>query len=327
MNCILIKKGHVSIAFARSLAEADSGLEIIEYISIKQIFQELWKRNDGSKIYLHSPDFKFIFLTILFCKKFQFRYFLHEPYISFNRSPSILFWFGYHIWLFFIQFFCKFIFLSKNGMNSASKNFFLTKSSNFLGVLPIAINKKMLSDFKISDYSFDFIMWGSLNHEKGLDRFLKIARKLPDKSFAVMSKSNSYLQSLKETNSDLNNFKWFLSNKFIEDKEIFKFIASCKYAVMLQRESTQSGQLPLALALGKSVFASDSGAFPEFLDGAIFSKIFKNSSSDKKIVNDVILHIKKIAGDEIASQNEAKSIFMKHFDSQSSRYKNWSKNF
>ena len=327
MHCILIKEGHVSTVFAESLAESDTQLELIKYSSFTKLFQHLKERESGNKVYLHSPDFNFIFLVILFYKKFKFRYFLHEPYISYNRSPSITFWLGYHLWLFLIQFFCSFIFLSKKGMNLANKKFFLVRPSKFLGVLPIAIDEKKLSIKNAPSTCFDFIMWGSLNHEKGLDRFIQVARRLPNKSFAVMSRSNNYLQSLKKINSDLKNFKWFLSKRFIDDKEIFRFIDSSKFAFMLQRESTQSGQLPLALALGKSVFASDAGSFPEFLNEAKFSKVFQNSKPENEMIDDVVSYIKIIEGHENAAQNEAKLIFKNNFDSQSSTFKNWTKNF
>ena len=327
MHCILIKKGHVSTAFAESLAESDDHLELIKYSSFKKLFQHLKKREPGSKVYLHSPDFNFIFLVIFFYKNFKFRYFLHEPYISYNRSPSTIFWLGYHLWLFLIQFFCSFIFLSKKGMCLATKKFFLVRQSKFLGVLPIAINEKKLFVETRDSFCFDFIMWGSLNHEKGLDRFIQVARRLPNKSFAVMSRSNNYLQALKKANSDLNNFKWLLYDRFIEDREIFEFIASSKFAFMLQRESTQSGQLPLALAFGKSVFASDAGSFPEFLNEVKFSKIFQNSKSEDEIINDVVSHINRIKGHEDASKYEAELIFKKYFDSRSPRFKNWTINY
>ena len=317
---LCIKKNHVLESFATSLIVADPRARLLIYDGFSDLLVKLRPVGTNSKIIFYVPEFYLLLVIFRYYLKFNFYYFVHEPRISLSRSPSVKFFFVYKLWLFLISLSCNPIFLSFYGSSLGRVG---KKRPIVIPLLFDNPSHTLALDCK-KEKKFDVVMWGSLNTEKGLDRFISFASAFPNLSFGVLARKNARLVELKESLTKLPNLDWALREDYIPDLEIFKFVQSGKVAFLCQRESTQSAQLPLALSLGLPVVTTDCGSFPEFIGTAKFSRCFFNGLSDDALSKELGQHIPFILSNLSAASEEASEFYSDNFDPRMLEFADWS---
>ena len=324
---LFIRSGHVLTPFARSLCGARGCAELKSYRDMSELQGFLIKAPPNSKIVFYSPEIFLPWIILKNIHKFRFFYFLHEPIISLSRAPSLRFFLAYKAWLFLLGLLSSFIFLSEHGKREFKKTLLSSyQSTDKRLVIPLVINRVYLGSVtKLQiEKKFDFVMWGSLNKEKGLDRFIQTAKDYPNFNFGILARSNAQLKDAKKKYTFLKNISWDLRDCFISDGQINQFILSAKSAYLCQRQSTQSAQLSLALALRVPVFATDCGSFGEFLRGTVYSKCFPNDLSDEDLSEKVARHATFVFQNYDLASKEANSLFKRRFDATNEAYETWS---
>jgi glycosyltransferase involved in cell wall biosynthesis len=122
-----------------------------------------------------------------------------------------------------------------------------------------------------SENSPFILFFGQLSYYKGIDLLLeaipKVLKRYPDEKFVIAGKSNGFIVD-KEV---LEQYPFHI--RFIEDylsiDQLSHLIHGSKFVVCPYREATQSGVLMTALAMGKTVLATEVGAFPEYISDGI----------------------------------------------------------
>ncbi len=115
------------------------------------------------------------------------------------------------------------------------------------------------------------LFFGQLSYYKGIDLLLeaipKVLKNFPDEHFIIAGKSNGLILDRKL----LDQYPQHIT--FIEDylsiEQLSQLIQGSKFIVCPYREATQSGVLMTAFAMGKTVLATNLGAFPEYISDGI----------------------------------------------------------
>jgi len=115
------------------------------------------------------------------------------------------------------------------------------------------------------------LFFGQLSYYKGIDLLLKaipmVLNTCPNEHFVIAGKSNGFILDKKL----LDQYSQHIS--FIDDylsiEKLSQLIYSSKFVVCPYRESSQSGVLMTAFAMGKTVVATKVGAFPEYISDGI----------------------------------------------------------
>lgn len=132
------------------------------------------------------------------------------------------------------------------------------------------------------------LFFGQLSSYKGVDLLLeaipKVLAVFPNEHFVIAGKSNGF-------NVDMQSLVEYMQHiTFIDDylsiKELSHVIHSSKFVVCPYREATQSGVLMTAFAMGKTVLATNIGAFPEYISNGINGML--TDANPQAIANGII---------------------------------------
>lgn len=119
------------------------------------------------------------------------------------------------------------------------------------------------------------LFFGQLSYYKGIDLLIEaipmVLKVRPSEHFVIAGKSNGFIVDKKRLDQHIHHIT------FIEDylsiEELSNLIHSSKFVVCPYREATQSGVLMTAFAMGKTVLATNIGAFPEYILDGINGKL------------------------------------------------------
>ena len=266
------------------------------------------------KFLIFTPNLILPLLPFLFTKKYFF-YILHEPKLNLKRSS----YFNYlliTLWNFLCSFGVKFIFVSNNGYNLAKNNRFILKKSYKKKIVTSLFGRPEIKQ-TAEKIKYDFILWGIITKDKGLQTFLKVSEQMPDKRFAILTR-NKDLLSL-DTSKYLN-LTLIIKDAFIPEDEIESFVASGKVALMPQIDGAQSGCLPVALRQHKPVLAFDRGSFKEFLlqteDNISAGIVVKYSKDKQKNIIELVKAAQNIIDNYSSFSEDARKIYHLKFNAQ-----------
>jgi len=119
------------------------------------------------------------------------------------------------------------------------------------------------------------LFFGQLSYYKGIDLLIEaipmVLKVRPSEHFVIAGKSSGFIVDKKRLDQHIHHIT------FIEDylsiEELSNLIHSSKFVVCPYREATQSGVLMTAFAMGKTVLATNIGAFPEYILDGINGKL------------------------------------------------------
>jgi len=147
-----------------------------------------------------------------------------------------------------------------------------------------------ISQFKQLSYTDAryILFFGQFSYYKGIDLLLeaipKVVRIYPNEHFVIAGKSNGFIVD----KMLLDQFPQHIT--FIDDylsvKQLSQLIHASKFVVCPYREATQSGVLMTAFAMGKTVLATNIGAFPEYIFDGINGML--TDADPQSIANGII---------------------------------------
>ena len=115
------------------------------------------------------------------------------------------------------------------------------------------------------------LFFGQLSYYKGIDLLLeaipKVLAHYPDEHFIIAGKSNGFILDRKLLDQYPQHIT-FIDN-YLSIEQLSHLIHGAKFVVCPYREATQSGVLMTAFAMGKTVLATNMGAFPEYISDGI----------------------------------------------------------
>ena len=119
------------------------------------------------------------------------------------------------------------------------------------------------------------LFFGRISPYKGIDILIDaiplVLNYFPDQKFVIAGKGSiEYLLSNISSEISKNITR---IDKYLDANEISNLIYNCKFVVCPYRDASQSGVLMTTHAMGKSVLASDVGAFPEYIKNEKNGKI------------------------------------------------------
>jgi glycosyltransferase involved in cell wall biosynthesis len=132
-------------------------------------------------------------------------------------------------------------------------------------------------------YSDDYILFfGRLSLYKGIDLLFdaipEVLKRFPYERFVIAGRSENY--TLDTTMLDHYDGSIEVLNKYIDSEELAKLIKRSKFIVCPYRDATQSGVLMTAFAFGKTVVATNVGAFSEYIDDGVNGLLAAPSAED-----------------------------------------------
>jgi glycosyltransferase involved in cell wall biosynthesis len=111
------------------------------------------------------------------------------------------------------------------------------------------------------------LFFGQLSHYKGIDLLLDAIPKVldfyPKEHFVVAGKSNGFVPDQQYLEQYAGNISFI--DEYLSIEKLSNLIHASKFVVCPYREATQSGVLMTAFAMGKTVLATNVGAFPEYI--------------------------------------------------------------
>tara|TARA_X000000950_G_scaffold289028_1_gene409172 strand:+ start:8589 stop:9572 length:984 start_codon:yes stop_codon:yes gene_type:complete len=289
----LIQKKHNLIPFCEAFQS--QSIEVFKYENKIHLVRNILWILSFKKIYFYTPVAEMVLFSIIgIFMRNKFFYFLHEPYMSLKRVGSLRFYVLYNVWLLICSLGFKYICLSQEGIKRTKINYSLIISRIAKNRVPLCLPKIEVN----KDKKFDICMWGSLNHEKGLDRAIMFSKKYPQYSLKILCRKTDYVMSqLKHLKISSTGLILDLRDEFITDEEIFNHISSSRIALLPQRDLNQSAMLPLAWAIGTPVITSDKGSFKEFVNkdsrfpGGL---MVKNNLVDELFIDEINECVKEI---------------------------------
>lgn len=125
------------------------------------------------------------------------------------------------------------------------------------------------------------LFFGQLSYYKGIDLLLDaipiVLKHYPDEHFVIAGKSAGYKIANKLIAQYPNNI--YLIDEYLSIDALSNLINNSKFVVCPYREATQSGVLMTAFAMGRSVLATNVGAFPEYIDNGVNGILSETDSS------------------------------------------------
>ena len=132
------------------------------------------------------------------------------------------------------------------------------------------------------------LFFGQLSYYKGVDLLLeaipKVLKVYPHEKFVIAGKSNGYIVDKNLVDQYYQQLT-FIDN-YLSIEDLSKLIHSSKFVVCPYREATQSGVLMTAFAMGKTVLATNIGAFPEYISNGVNGML--TNADPQSIANGII---------------------------------------
>ena len=115
------------------------------------------------------------------------------------------------------------------------------------------------------------LFFGQLSYYKGIDLLLEaipsVLTHYPDEHFIIAGKSNGFFLDRKLLDQYPQHITFI--DYYLSIEQLSHLIHGTKFVVCPYREATQSGVLMTAFAMGKTVLATNMGAFPEYISDGI----------------------------------------------------------
>jgi glycosyltransferase involved in cell wall biosynthesis len=207
---------------------------------------------------------------LLFLKQHQMALTIHDPVPHIGQESFLLD---------MVRFFYKrqamsFLFYSVYSSGLFKKyNKFSTNTIHQLRLQPYSF----ISQFKPSPSpSPSYILFfGQLSYYKGIDLLIEaipmVLKVRPYEHFVIVGKSNGFIVDKKSLDQHIHHITFI--DDYVSIEELSNLIHSSKFVVCPYREATQSGVLMTAFAMGKTVLATNIGAFPEYISDGINGKL------------------------------------------------------
>ncbi len=200
--------------------------------------------------------------SLLFLKRNQLVLTIHDPVPHVGEESLLLDW-------------VRFIFT-----HCARSILFYSYYSTQLYLKAYKKVKQNIYQLRLQPYSFiaqfnkqpvsgnrHILFFGQLSYYKGIDLLLdaipKVLQLYPNEHFMVAGKSNGYVSNQQYLDQNSGNITFI--DQFLSIEELSGLIQISKFIVCPYREATQSGVLMTAFAMGKTVLATNVGAFPEYI--------------------------------------------------------------
>ena len=141
-----------------------------------------------------------------------------------------------------------------------------------------------LSQLRLQPYSFiaqfkqtpiaerrSILFFGQLSYYKGIDLLLqaipKVLKVYPHEHFLIAGKTNGFVLDKKLLDEYAHHITFI--DDYLSVEHLSQLIHASKFVVCPYREATQSGVLMTAFAMGKTVLATNIGAFQEYISDGI----------------------------------------------------------
>ena len=141
-----------------------------------------------------------------------------------------------------------------------------------------------LSQLRLQPYSFiaqfkqtpiaerrSILFFGQLSYYKGIDLLLqaipKVLKVYPHEHFLIAGKTNGFVLDKKLLDEYAHHITFI--DDYLSVEQLSQLIHASKFVVCPYREATQSGVLMTAFAMGKTVLATNIGAFQEYISDGI----------------------------------------------------------
>lgn len=141
-----------------------------------------------------------------------------------------------------------------------------------------------LSQLRLQPYSFiaqfkqtpiaerrSILFFGQLSYYKGIDLLLqaipKVLKVNPHEHFLIAGKTNGFVLDKKLLDEYAHHITFI--DDYLSVEQLSQLIHASKFVVCPYREATQSGVLMTAFAMGKTVLATNIGAFQEYISDGI----------------------------------------------------------
>lgn len=204
--------------------------------------------------------------SLIFLKQMQMTLTIHDPVPHLGQESFLLD---------MVRFFYK---------RQAIAIFFYSAYSSGLFKQYNKYKKGSISQLRLQPYSFIsqftqrslpthryILFFGQLSFYKGIDLLLEAIPKVlqvhPHEHFVIAGKSNGYVVD-KQLLDQYTQHITFIDD-YLTIEALSHMIQSSKFIVCPYREATQSGVLMTAFAMGKTVLATNIGAFPEYISDGI----------------------------------------------------------
>ena len=220
---------------------------------------------------------------LLFLKQHQMALTIHDPVPHIGQESFLLD---------MVRFFYKrqamsFLFYSVYSSGLFKKyNKFSTNTIHQLRLQPYSF----ISQFKPSPSPSPryILFFGQLSYYKGIDLLIEaipmVLKVRPYEHFVIAGKSNGFIVDKKSLDQHIHHITFI--DDYVSIEELSNLIHSSKFIVCPYREATQSGVLMTAFAMGKTVLATNIGAFPEYISDGINGKL---TSADPQSIASGIL--------------------------------------
>lgn len=305
---IFIQRAHVILQLAEGLISENS--DIFEFSGFRDLIIRIGKIHRDTPILFYTPYSPIILLAFLFPRR-NFYYLLHEPHLGRERVGALKF-VAYEIWLFLTSLRCTFICASINGRDIASRKAAVARKLQS-EVLPLSLNG-IPKVRKNPPDSYDIGMWGSINREKGIERFLELARANRDLRMGVLTAANDRMLRLsQECRHVAPNVTFELHEGGFSDSDLESFISRTAVVALPQWDATQSGQLPFALRSGMPAITSNIGAFRQYCRTPSQAlKLIDNNLSPAEFAKEMKECLSDILTDYEACSRAAAQLFNEH---------------
>ncbi len=137
----------------------------------------------------------------------------------------------------------------------------LMSDADKISVVYLGLLENHLFPIRKVEEDIDVLFFGRIEHYKGLDILVNVARKMPHVNFCIVGKRNPVYE-VGITYS--NNIKRV--DVYVPDEELSSYIQRSKIVVLPYRDATGTQTIQTISYYRKPIIATNVGCFPEYLD-------------------------------------------------------------